>query len=237
MLEIESQILKKVNEIKNNLKNGGHFQEEKKKFYKVVSEIKVNGIKSDEILNLIQEIRTTLVNDWRSKQHSIISGIILWIGLISLGSCIIYFRDIPIIPSNIIWSVILSTFFLFLGWFFINLGVHNLGHYIAGRFVGIKYKAWVTFNFFGQWALIIDYKSYLKATFNQRQVVHISGPFCTLITPWIIYFATWHPFMIGIAIYMIVASIPLILKKGWDYGRIFRERQLKKKYRKIHPPT
>ncbi len=38
--------------------------------------------------------------------------------------------------------------------------------------------------------------------------------------------------MIGIAIYMIIASIPLMLKKGWDYGRICKERQLNKEYKK-----
>jgi hypothetical protein len=97
MLEIESQILKKVNEIKNNLENGGDLQKEKKKFYKSVAEIKVNGIKSDEILDIIQEIRSFLVNNWRPKQHSIISGLLLWIGLICIGSFIIYFRDFVII--------------------------------------------------------------------------------------------------------------------------------------------
>ena len=34
MLEKESQILKRINKIKDNLENGGDFQEEKKKFFK-----------------------------------------------------------------------------------------------------------------------------------------------------------------------------------------------------------
>jgi hypothetical protein len=126
---------------------------------------------------------------------------------------------------------VLSWALIFLGHFLINLGVHNLGHFIAGILVGIYYKSWVTFNFFGQWALIIDYKSYLKASFNKRQVVHVSGPIATLLTPWIIFFIIWEPFMMGLAIYMLVASIPLMIKKGWDYGRIFKERKLYRQYK------
>jgi hypothetical protein len=230
MLSIKSQMLEHVKEIKQNLENGGDAQSEKKKFYKAVEEIKVKAIKSDEILDVVNDIRTILVNNWRPKQHSILSGIILWVGLISLGSLIIYLRDIPFLLTNSIWSIVLSIILLFIGWFLINLGVHNFGHYIAGRIVGIKYNAWVKFHIIGQWALILDYKSYLKASFNKRQVVHISGPFCTLATPWIIYFLIWHPVMLGIAIYMFVASLPLMFKKGWDYGRIFKENKLKKEY-------
>ena len=233
MLKNESQMLEFVKEIKINLENGGDMQSEKKKFYKAIEEIKVNRIKSDEILDVVNDIRTILVNAWRPKQHSILSGIILWVGLISLGSLIIFFRDIPLLSTSSIWSIVLTIILLFIGWFFINLGVHNFGHYIAGRLVGIKYSAWVKFHIIGQWALIIDYKSYLKASFNKRQVVHVSGPVCTLATPWIIYLIIWHPLMLGIAIYMFLASLPLIIRKGWDYGRIFKENKLKKEHKKL----
>jgi hypothetical protein len=235
MLEIESQILENAIEIKHNLENEGDIQIEKKKFYKIVKDIKIHDIKSEEVLDIIQEIRMKLVDEWRPKQHSIFSGVLLWVSLMTFGSILIHFRDYPFLPLNSIVSIIISSIILFFGWFFINLGVHNLGHYIAGKLVGINYKSWVTFNMFGQWALIIDYKSYLKASFNKRQVVHISGPFCTLATPWIIFLIIWHPFMFGIAIYMIVASLPLILKKGWDYGRIFREHNLKRQNKLIKP--
>jgi len=233
MLDYELKILESAKEIKNNLKNGGVIQEEKKKFYEIVRDIKIHAIKSDEILDLINDIRTILVDDWRPKQHSILSGVILWVSAISLGALFIYLRNFPFLPSSSIWSIILSWFLIFLGWFLINAGVHNFGHYLAGKMVGIGYKGWVTFNFFGQWALIIDYKSYLKASFNKRQVVHISGPFSTLATPWIIFFLIWHPLMFGIAIYMIGGSIPLIIRKGWDYGRIFKESKLKKQHKQI----
>jgi hypothetical protein len=227
MLSQELQILENVRNIKSNLENGGNFQEEKKRFYKIVDQIKINGIKSDEILDIVSDIRKILIDDWRPKQYSILSGVILWIVLISLGSIVIHYYNYPFLAISSIWSIALSWFLIFVGYFLINLGVHNLGHFIAGVFVGISYKSWVTFNFFGQWALIIDYKSYLKASFSKRQVVHISGPFCTLATPWIIYFVIWEPFMMGLAIYMLVASIPLMIKKGWDYGRIFKERKLR----------
>jgi hypothetical protein len=231
VLSTELNILENIKEIKKNFQKNDNKEELKKKFYKLVSDIKVNAIKSEEVLDLVVEVRKLMVDDWRSKQHSVFSGVLLWLLLIISGSFIIYFRDFPFLPQNSIWAVILGSFLLFLGWFFINLGVHNLGHFIAGNFVGIHYNSWVTFNFFGQWALIIDYKSYLKASFTKRQIVHVSGPFCTLTTPWIIYFLIWEPVMLGIAIYMILASIPLMIKKGWDYGRIFRERKLKIQYK------
>jgi len=233
MLDYESIILESANQIKTNLEDGGDIQEEKKKFYKIVQDIKVHAIKSDQVLDVISDIRTILVNDWRPKQHSIISGVVLWCSSITLGGLLIYLRDLPFFPINSIWLLILNWVLVFLGWFLINAGVHNFGHYLAGKIVGIGFKGWVTFNFFGQWALIIDYKSYLKASFNKRQAVHISGPFCTLAAPWIFFLIILHPLMLGIAIYMIIASIPLILRKGWDYGRIFKERKLKKQYKKL----
>jgi hypothetical protein len=39
--------------------------------------------------------------------------------------------------------------------------------------------------------------------------------------------------MIGIGIYMFIASIPVMVRKKWDYGRIFKEKQLKKQNKQI----
>ncbi len=42
-----------------------------------------------------------------------------------------------------------------------------------------------------------------------------------------------NPIMIGIGIYMFVASIPVMIIKKWDYGRIFKERKLKKEAKRL----
>ncbi|MFX0036079.1 MAG: hypothetical protein ACFE9I_10620 [Candidatus Hermodarchaeota archaeon] len=70
-----------------------------------------------------------------------------------------------------------------LGWLSINISLHNLGHYITGKLVGIYFHAWVIREAIFQWALIIENKSFLMATFRKRQILHILGPICTLGVP------------------------------------------------------
>jgi len=43
--------------------------------------------------------------------------------------------------------------------------------------------------------------------------------------------------MIGIGIYMFIASIPVVVMKKWDYGHIFKERRLKKENRRLNTNT
>jgi hypothetical protein len=56
----------------------------------------------------------------------------------------------------------------------------------------------------------------------------VSGPACTLGTPWVLLLITFSPIYLIIAIYMIVGSLPVVIKGVWDYGRIYKERKLKK---------
>ena len=122
---------------------------------------------------------------------------------------------------------------LVLGWLSINIGIHNLGHYVAGKMVGIVFDSWVIRQKVFQWALIIEYKSYLKVSFRKRQFLHVSGPACTLGTPWVMFLITLSPIYLIIAIYMIVGSLPVIIKGIWDYGRIYKERKLKKENKQL----
>jgi len=227
-------VLEEINSIKENLDSGVDYKEEKKKFFQVVDFIKIHEIKDEEILGKISELRYNMAKTWRPNQYSIRSGLILWTALVVFGGFLIY--STFWIWANLIglgiWMNILYVIVLILGWLSINIGIHNLGHYIAGKLVGINFHGWVIREAVFQWALVIEYKSYLKVTFRKRQILHLSGPICTLGAPWVIYLITLNPIMIGIGIYMIVASIPVMVKKKWDYGRIFKERQLKKQYNK-----
>jgi hypothetical protein len=223
---LTSNLSEQIDVIKENLEMGEDYKEEKKNFFKIVDYIKVYEIKNDDILERVSQIRHNMASTWRPNQYSIRSGVLLWSFLVLLGCLFVYFTFV--IPRFNIGVLILNILSLVIGWLSINIGIHNLGHFIAGKLVGIEFKSWVIRKGIFQWALIIEYKSYLKATFNKRQILHISGPFCTLSAPWIIYLVTFNPIMIGIGIYMFVASIPVMIMKKWDYGRIFKERKLKK---------
>ncbi len=228
-------VLEEIRSIKKNLDSGVNYKEQKSKFFEIVDYIKIHEIKDEEILEKVSNLRYNMAKSWRPNQYSIWTGLLLWGALIVLGGLLIYTSFL--IWTNLIglgiWMGVLYIIVLVLGWLSINMGIHNLGHYIAGIFVGINFHAWVIRKAVFQWALIIEYKSYLMATFRKRQILHISGPICTLMAPWVIYFITLNPIMIGIGIYMFVASIPVIVKKKWDYGRIFKERELKKQNKQI----
>ena len=227
-------VLEEIKSIKKNLDNKVDYKEEKKKFFQIVDYIKINEIKDEEILEQVSAIRYSMATIWRPNQYSIQSGVLLWTALVVFGGFLIYCT--LWIWANLIglgiFMKILYIIVLILGWLSINMGIHNLGHYIAGKLVGINFHAWVIRQAVFQWALIIEYKTYLMATFRKRQILHISGPICTLGAPWVIYLITLNPIMIGIGIYMFVASIPVMVRKKWDYGRIFKERQLKNQYKK-----
>ena len=230
IIKMSMNVLEDMNLINKNLDDGSNYLNEKEKFFKIVDYIKINEIKSNEILTEISNMRRRMSLMWRPTQYTIRSGVLLWSFLVILGSFFVYIAMLS--PINFkslgIWMIIIEITTLVFGWLSINIGIHNLGHYIAGKVVGIEFQSWVIRSAIFQWALIIDYKSYLMSTFRRRQVLHMSGPICTLGTPWIIYIITLNPIMIGIGIYMFVASLPVIFKKKWDYGRYFKEKSLKK---------
>jgi hypothetical protein len=232
---VSLNVLEEVKTIKERLDKGFDYKEEKKKFFQIVDFIKVNEIKNDDILDPVSEIRYKMASTWRPNQYSVRSGVSLWISLVILGCFFIAFTFIiPDIFSNLgIWKTVLNISSLIIGWLSINIGIHNLGHFIAGKLVGIHFNSWVIRSSVFQWALMIEYKSYLKASFRKRQILHISGPACTLGAPLIIYMVTLNPIMIGVGIYMIIGSIPVIVMKKWDYGRIFKERKLKQQNRRL----
>jgi len=232
-----SSILKEIETIKREFKDGADYHILKKRFFQVVDQIKLYEIKSDEILNEMRDIRRTFVNAWRAKekQYSLTSGVLLWSAFVLLGVILsLFFWFIPI---YLIIPHLLNIIGLVLAWLSINIGIHNLGHYIAGKMVGIGFDSWVIRQKVFQWALIIEYKSYLKANFRKRQILHISGPACTLGTPWVMFLMTFSPIFLIIAIYMIVGSIPVIIKGIWDYGRIYKERRLKIENKKLKAKT
>ena len=229
----KSSILKEIETIKREFKNGADYQALKKRFFRVVDQIKLYEIKSDEILNEMRDIRRAFVDAWRpkEKQYSITSGVFLWSAFVIAG--IILSAFFWFFPIYLIVPHLLNIIGLVFGWLSINIGIHNLGHYVAGKIVGIGFDSWVIRQKVFQWALIIEYKSYLKAGFRKRQVLHVSGPACTLGTPWVMFLITFSPVMFIIAIYMIVGSLPVIIRGIWDYGRIYKERKLKIENKKL----
>jgi len=229
----KSSILKELETIKREFKDGTNYQMLKKRFFRVADRIKLYEIKSDEILNETRDLRRAFVNAWRpkEKQYSITSGVLLWSGFVLAGVILTFL--FWFFPIYLIIPHLLNIIGLVLGWLSINIGIHNLGHCIAGKMVGIKFDSWVIRQKVFQWALIIEYKSYLKTSFRKRQFLHMSGPACTLGTPWVIFLMTLSPIYFIIAIYMIVGSLPVAIKGIWDYGRIYKERKLKKENKQL----
>ena len=233
----KSSILKEIEAIKREFKDGADYQALKKRFFRVADQIKLYEIKSDEILNEMRDLRRAFVDAWRpkEKQYSITSGVLLWSAFVLAGIILsVFFWFFPI---YLIIPYLLNIIGLVFGWLSINIGIHNLGHYVAGKMVGIGFDSWVIRQKVFQWALIIEYKSYLKANFRKRQILHVSGPACTLGTPWVMLLMTLSPIYLIIAIYMIVGSLPVIIKGVWDYGRIYKERKLKKENKKLKAKT
>ena len=228
-----SSIIKEIEAIKRDFKDGADYETLKKPFFRLADQIKLYEIKSDEILNEMRDIRRAFVSAWRpkEKQYSITSGVLLWSGFVLAGIILsVFFWFFPI---YLIIPYMLNIVGLVLGWLSINIGIHNLGHYVAGKMVGIGFDSWVIRQKVFQWALIIEYKSYLKVSFRKRQFLHVSGPACTLGTPWVMFLITLSPIYLIIAIYMIVGSLPVIIKGIWDYGRIYKERKLKKENKQL----
>ena len=80
-------IIKEIEAIKREFKDGADYQTLKKPFFGLADQIKLYEIKSDEILNEMRDIRRAFVNAWRpkEKQYSITSGLLLWSGFVLAG--------------------------------------------------------------------------------------------------------------------------------------------------------
>ena len=224
-------VVEEIKKIRRSIESGGDVKEIRKEFHKIVRKIKLYEITSDEVLDEVCIIRNWLISKWRPRQHSVASGLILWTVSVCAGTLTIYSSYLFSSPPT--WTNILYAIPQFSGWWLINMGVHNLGHYVAGKIVGINFNSWVTRVFKGQWALIIDYKSYLRSTFTKREILHVAGPICTLSSPWIIFFVTLNPVILAVAVFMSLTQVSLAKRKMMDFGRFFRERKLKSEHLRL----
>ena len=139
--------------IKENLDRGIDYKNEKKKFFKIVDFIKVHKIKDDDVLEKVSGIRHKMVSTWRPKQFTVRSGVFLWALLVILGSFVVSITFLlwSVLAIIGIWRDVIYVITLIFGWLLINIGIHNLGHYVAGKVVGINFNSWVIREAIFQW--------------------------------------------------------------------------------------
>ena len=181
---------------------------EKKEFWKLVNDVKINyECVPKEIADKFGIIKAKNV-PW--KLYSVKSGILL--GLITFIAGIIawiWWFNFFIFSRNTQLNTNDSVYWIgFILWisliFLIMEGPHELSHIIVAHLCKIKFNGWGIYRLQPTWD--IEYSSYLQSSFNKRAMTHLIGTPINLfqfllhlvITTWlnINFWLLWIPFII-----------------------------------------
>jgi hypothetical protein len=201
-----------------------------KAFWRLVTQAKLQKQMSDDEFKRIIELRDKL---FEKKYPRFLS---LWQGLTLTAISVI-------IGGFLVWYALQSSnmFFFLVASFLILTGTHPWGHWIAGKLVRVNYE-YFFLNGPARFepCLKIDYRDYLKASFDSRIIVHGSGALATVLTALTLLMASFSvdSFEIrslGVLVFAVVIMTEVFALFGFasgDLKRVRRERKLKRLYNK-----
>ncbi len=201
-----------------------------KAFWRLVTRAKMQKEISDDELKRIIELRDKIFEKKYPRFLSLWQGLALTgIGAISGAFLVLYALQ----SVNVFVFLVASLLLL--------AGMHPWGHWIAGKLVGVNYEY---FYLNGpakfQPCLKIDYRDYLKVSFDSRMIVHASGALATLLGAFVLLIAAFmtNSFEIRgiatVAVVVVIATgaVSFAGLASGDLKRARREGRLKKLYLK-----
>ncbi len=161
-----------VGKLEQKVKSEGLTEANLRKFWKLVNRAKLEEHLTENILDRIEMLHDVFFREFYPPLFSLRKGLALTAVAMLAGTLLI---------GNALQS---SQPILFLaGSALVLLGTHPWGHWVVGKCVGVSYEY---FYLNGpaklEPSLKIHYRSYLKASFDSRMVVHASGALTTALT-------------------------------------------------------
>ncbi len=199
-----------------------------KAFWRLVTKAKMQKQLSDEELKQIIELRDAVFEKKYPRFLSLPQGLVLNAISAVFGAFIVSYA----LQSGNIFVFLFGSFLLL-------AGTHPWGHWIAGKLVGVNYE-YFYLNGPAKFepCLKIDYRNYLKASFDSRMAIHGSGAFATVLIAIVLLITSFtiNSFMIrGIStvVVVLVVATEAVSFAGFatgDLKRARREGRLKRLY-------
>lgn len=219
-----------LRELEQKIETEGATEANLREFWKLVNRAKLEKQLSQDALDRIVKLRDTLFNKLYPPLFSLKRGLALTAVATLVGAVLIWYA----LQSD-------QLLFFLIGSAFLMVGTHPWGHWIAGKWVGVNHEY---FYLDGparyEPCLKIDYRTYLKASFDSRVIVHASGALATVLTALTLLFAAlttesvWIR-SIAVAIFIVVIITEIVSWVGiatGDLKRAGKERNLKRVYMK-----
>lgn len=220
--------------LERKIADEGVTDENLRAFWKLVTQAKLQEQMSDEEFKRIIDLRDKIFEKKYPRFLSLRQGLTITALSAVLGAFLA------------LYALRLDSAFVFLVASFLMLsGTHPWGHWAAGKLVGVNYE-YFYLNGPARFepCLKIDYRDYLKASFDSRILVHASGALATVLTALALLIMSlsvdnFEIRSLGILIFFVVALTELIAFAGFasgDLKRVRRERNLKKLYIRMKRP-
>jgi len=211
---------RKLRELEQRMEAEGPTTVQLREFWELVNRAKLEQQLSKDSLNRIVRLRDTLFNKFYPPLFSLRKGL----GLTAVAM---------LVGAVLIWYALQSDQLLFflIGSAFLMVGTHPWGHWMAGKWVGVNYEY---FYLDGptrfEPCLKIDYRTYLKGSFDSRVLVHASGASATIVTALAILIAAFAAESltvkgIAVLIFVMVIITEILAWAGLAAGDLRRARK------------
>lgn len=211
-----------VEKLEQKVKSEGVTEANLREFWKLVNRVKLEEQIPERILNRIIILRDEFFRELCPPLFSLRKGLALTATAMFAGAVLI-------------WNALQSSqpLFFLTGSALMLVGTHPWGHWVAGKIVGVSYEY---FYLDGpaklEPSLKIGYRSYLKANFDSRIVVHASGALTTALTALLLLVSASaiNAFLIqsiAIVIFSTVIVTEIISWSGMATGDLRRARREK----------
>jgi len=219
-----------LRELEQKIETEGATEANLREFWKLVNRAKLEKQLSEDTLDRIVGIRDTVFNNLYPPLFSMRQGLVLTAIATLIGAVLVWYA----LQFN-------QLLFFLVGSALLMVGTHPWGHWFAGKLVGVHYEY---FYLDGparfEPCLKIDYKSYLKASFDTRLIVHASGALTTVLTALTLLFAALATESVWIRSIAVTIFIVVIITEtiSWtgiatgDLNRARKERSLKRVFMK-----
>jgi hypothetical protein len=240
-----SERLQELQEIQHEVITSAEVSKEtRKRFWKLVRQIKRERDPNREEVRVATEIRNILFKLDRGRTYSIGPFLALEtiFGILSFF-LYLYGLQTPVIWMNILsWGMpeIIAVVIRFFGIFLVIAFFYPYGRLIAGKVLGIKIEAWC-FDEYKEPTLKIDYETFLLASPSRRKWFFFFAGLWTLITDLIMGFIGW--FIAGdilgfiIVLFFLGFYVPVLRSGTTSHGRgemahYNREKKIERSWKK-----
>jgi len=217
--------------LERKIEDEGVTEENLRSFWKLVTQAKMQRQISDEELKRIINLRDRIFEKKFPQFLSLWQGLAFTALSVVIGTFLVLYA---LRSLNVIVFLIAS--------FLMLTGTHPWGHWIVGKLVGVNYE-YFYLNGPAKFepCLKIDYRDYLKVSFDSRMAVHASGAFATVLTALALlgmslFVNSFEIKSLGVLIFLVVIATEIMAFAGFasgDLKRVRRERKLKRLYMKM----